>query len=208
MGLEDRDACHALLFTAHCDDAELWAGGTLARWANLGRRCVVGITFHDEARRAESRDSAALLGYEARFREPTLSIADWMSQLFSELRPEVLLVHPLDDPHPAHRAVHEQTILALTQSTQRRASPRRWYAFDSYYLTRIPGNWPLLVDISAVFDRKLAALALHRSQHRSELERMARVVGGTLGMRARVDYAEAFHPFDLLGRWPTLRDLP
>lgn len=200
--------CHALLITAHCDDAELWAGGTLARWADEGLQCTVGVAFHDAERREETRRSAALLQYDAVFRNDQQDLASWILSLLEDSRPEVLLTHPENDPHPDHRVTHDQTILALTKFKNRRAGPLRWYSFDSYYQTRLPAAWPLAVDIGATLERKLTALAEHRSQDPAALAYQARHTAAMTGMRVRMEHAEAFHPFDLLGRWPVLRELP
>lgn len=200
--------CHALAITAHCDDAELWAGGTLARWADAGLQCVVGIAFHNEQRRQESCRSAALLGYQPRFLDQKEALFLWILGLLQELHPQVLLTHPEQDPHPEHQMVHRQTIEALTKFSHRKTSPLRWYSFDSYYQTRSPSVWPMAVDIGSTLERKLAALALHQSQDSAELIHMAKHSAAMVGMRVRMEFAEAFFPFDLLGRWPVLRDLP
>lgn len=206
---ETATACHALVLTAHCDDAELWAGGTLARWAESGLRCVVGIALHDEDRKEETRRSAAILGYEPRFMTPEEEIASWILGLLVQYRPEVLLTHPENDPHFQHQNLHRGVVEALTRFPHRKTCPRRWYAFDSYYQTRLPsGIWPMTVDIGTTFDKKLCALAVHQSQNPADLAHMARHGAAMAGMRTRMDFAEAFYPFDLLGRWPVLRDLP
>nr|VFJ87815.1 MAG: N-acetylglucosaminyl deacetylase, LmbE family [Candidatus Kentron sp. LFY] len=200
--------CHALVVTAHCDDAELWAGGTLAQWADEGLRCVTGIAFHDKIRREETRSSSVILGYEARFLEQEQMLSSWILAFLHELRPQVLLTHPENDPHPDHQSVHRQTIQALTKFPHRRVGPLRWYAFDSYYQTRSHATWPMIVDIGSTLHRKLEALAQHRSQEKSGLVHMATHYAAMTGMRARMEHAEAFYPFDLLGRWPVLRELP
>ena len=206
---ETATICHALVLTAHCDDAELWAGGTLARWAESGLRCVVGIAFHNEIRRGETRRSARILGYEPLFMPIEEDVASWILDLLVQCQPEVLLTHPENDPHFQHQGLHRSVVEALTRFPQRKVSPRRWYAFDSYYQTRLPpGVWPMTVDISTTLDKKLGALAVHQSQNCAELVHMARHGAAMAGMRTRMDFAEAFYPFDLLGRWPVLRDLP
>lgn len=206
---ETTSACHALVLTAHCDDAELWAGGTLARWAESGLRCVVGIAFHNQIRRTEAQRSAVILGYEPRFMPPEGDLTSWILDLLMQCQPEVLLTHPENDPHFQHQCLHRCVVEALTRFPHRKASPKRWYAFDSYYQTRLPpGIWPMTVDIGETLDRKLSALAVHQSQDAGNLTHMARHTAAMAGMRTRMDFAEAFYPFDLLGRWAVLRDLP
>lgn len=209
MNRDDRARkCHALLLTAHCDDAELWAGGTLARWAEEGLHCVVGIAFHTAIRREETRRSAEILNFLPTYLEEGEDSLAWILGLLRDFQPQVLMTHPENDPHLDHQAIHRSTIQALTGFGKRRACPLRWYAFDSYYQTRSPAAWPMAVDISSTLDRKLQALGEHRSQGQSDLAHMALHSAAMVGMRVRMKYAEAFYPFDLLGRWPVLRELP
>lgn len=200
--------CHALLITAHCDDAELWAGGTIARWHDMGLHTTVAIFDHDSTRQSETLASASILGFEPLFRDSDRDPSDWVLELLVDRRPEVLLTHPEWDPHLDHQAVHHCVKRALLRHGDRRNYPKRWYSFDTYYLSKSPTTWSLLVDIGDAWIRKEQALSKHHSQNTKELITMARHAGALLGMRARFGCAEAFYPFDLLGRWPKLRDLP
>jgi LmbE family N-acetylglucosaminyl deacetylase len=196
-----------LLFAAHCDDGELWAGGTISRLVENGKRVVLAIAHHDATRRSEAEASGTVLGCEVRFRENGVDLFEWVNACLSEIRPDILATHPIGDPHFEHDELGGTVSRVLTKSRQRKTYPRRWYWFDTYYSTK-PEGLPLLIDISDHFDRKRSALECHRSQSPDDLVEMARTMNALHGRRIRADYAEAFHVFPLLGRWPRLRDLP
>lgn len=198
---------YLLLLVAHCDDAELWAGGTIGRLIDQGHRVVIAIAHHNSVRKREATASASLLGYEVWYRHVRTSIVDWTGTCLRTARPEVLMTHHTGDPHFEHRQLGELTLRALTKSRQRSAYPQRWYWLDTYYSTQELGC-PVLIDISAAFPRKCLALECHRSQNPSSLVTMARAMNQLHGLRIRTQYAEAFFPFALLGRWPKLRELP
>ena len=119
-----------LVLAPHPDDAEFFAGGTLARFAREGARVVLVVasdgrrgSFQEEpetlaARRAEeARRAAAVLGAEPPILlgHPDLELdllpAGLLRQQFvraiREFRPDVVFApDPLaPDPHPDHRAV-------------------------------------------------------------------------------------------------------
>ncbi|HEX3106743.1 MAG TPA: PIG-L deacetylase family protein [Terriglobales bacterium] len=200
-------ATELLLLTAHCDDGELWAGGTVKKFVQTGSRVVLAIANHDAQRRREAEKGAAVLGCEVWFRQSNDDLTQWTSRCLHEAQPEVLITHPLTDPHFEHGEVAGVVRKALTKSKQRRRYPMRWYYFDTYYSTEHLGI-PFLIDISSHFDLKCKALKCHRSQEPAGLIAMARKMNQLHGEKIRVKYAEAFYPFSLLGRFPLFRDLP
>jgi LmbE family N-acetylglucosaminyl deacetylase len=196
-----------LLLAAHCDDGELWAGGTIARLVESGKRVVLGIAHHDSVRRREAEAGAAILGCETWYRKKQTKLLEWASTCLNAACPEVLMTHQIGDPHFEHHELGEVVRKALTKSSHRKTYPRRWYWLDTYYSTQSPGT-PVLIDISAHFARKCSALDCHDSQTPSALIEMAQTMNALHGQRIRAEYAEAFYPFALLGRWPKLRELP
>jgi len=196
-----------LLFVAHCDDAELWAGGTITRMALASKRVLVAIANHDPTRRKEVELSAKVLGYEVLFRDDDVNPLVWAKQILETSTPDVLMTHPIRDPHFEHAGLSAIVIEALTKSHHRKVYPRRWYALDTYYST-VSEGFSILIDISGQFEKKVSALRCHNSQHPDGLVEMARTMNSLNGQRIRADYAEAFQVFSLLGRWPRLRDLP
>jgi LmbE family N-acetylglucosaminyl deacetylase len=197
-----------LLLTAHCDDAELWAGGTIVRYVAAGWRVLVGIAHHDPRRREESEEGGRILGFAPSFREAGMPLVAWVRECLAEAEAEVLLTHAPRDLHPQHKNVYAAAFRALQGETYDRWCPSRFYSFDTYLLTRVPATTPVLIDISSEFPRKCRALRAHRSQAAGQLVRMTRYISGLHGMQLRTRYAEAFYPLQLMGGWPALRDLP
>jgi LmbE family N-acetylglucosaminyl deacetylase len=205
---ETSDSPTVLLLTAHCDDAELWAGGTIRRYVTAGWRVRVGIAHHDALRRAEAEHGARVLGFEPQFREDRTALGGWVQECLAEAGAEVLLTHSPRDLHPQHRDVYAATFRTLRGDSYSRWRPDRWYHFDTYLLTHVPATAPVLIDISSEFPMKCKALRCHQSQSPGRLVRMTRYVSGLHGMQLRTRYAEAFYPLQLMGEWPQLRDLP
>lgn len=217
MSLDPRPGPHAagrpcsstvLVITGHCDDAELWAGGTILRYVAAGWRVLVGIAHHDPHRREESEQGGRVLGFAPMFRKAGTPLVAWVRECLAAAGAEVLLTHAPRDLHPQHRYVYAAAFRALRGETYDRWRPSRWYHFDTYLLTHVPATPPVLIDISSEFPRKCQALRCHRSQAPTHLIRMTRYISGLHGMQLRTRYAEAFYPLQLMGGWPPLRDLP
>jgi N-acetylglucosamine malate deacetylase 1 len=196
-----------LLITAHCDDGELWAGGTIARSVEAGKRVTLAIAHHNSVRRREAEAAAAILGCEVWFREQQMELGKWASNCLEQARPEVLLTHPPNDPHFEHRDLSERVSWGLIKSKERKVYPHRWYHLETYYSTHSHG-FPLLIDITEFFNKKCSALGCHISQMPDDLIQMAQAMNALHGQQIRKKHAEAFYPFPLLGRWPKLRELP
>src|SRR5438045_8603034 len=94
-----------LLLTAHCDDGELWAGGTIRRFVESRRHVVLAIANYDAQRRREAEKGAVVLGCEVWFREKNTSLLEWTSQCLHDAQPEVLMTHPMRDPHFEHAEI-------------------------------------------------------------------------------------------------------
>lgn len=108
---------------AHPDDGEVFAGGTLIKWAAAGHRVwAVSVTngdvghhaIHGEAlarRRAEEAARAAEIGgYEARNLGvgdgtvlPTLALREAVTRLIRQCAADIVLTHRPWDYHPDHR---------------------------------------------------------------------------------------------------------
>ncbi len=120
-----------LVFAAHPDDAEFYAGGTLARMARQGDRLLLAIATDGrrgsftiesnrlaEMRREEARRAAAVIGAEPPIllghpdfeldRLPAAALREQFIRLIRQHRPDVVFAHdPLavQEVHPDHRAV-------------------------------------------------------------------------------------------------------
>ena len=203
----EQSAADVGIVVAHCDDAEVWAGGTIAKMSSQGARIDVHIAFSNEVRREEAINGAAELGHNVFFNKPELTLREWARNSLHQSRATVLLTHPPDDSHIDHRNVFHAVEWALKDSNMRRQYPSRWYLFDTYYLTIVPDTVPILLDITETFERKCQAISKHRSQNFQELINMVRASNTLHGMKIRCSFAEAFYPFPLLGRWPRIRDV-
>ncbi|MGO1245581.1 MAG: bacillithiol biosynthesis deacetylase BshB1 [Sphingobacterium sp.] len=107
-----------LIVTAHPDDAELGAGGTIAKYVSQGKKVGIldltrgelGTRGTAETRKEEASRAAAILGVS--FRE-NVGLADGFfvnnqeSQLaiiyyIRKFQPEIVITNALDDRHPDH----------------------------------------------------------------------------------------------------------
>ncbi|GLZ37898.1 PIG-L family deacetylase [Actinokineospora sp. NBRC 105648] len=191
-----------LTVMAHPDDAELWAGGTLALCANAGTTVTIAVPHHHKPTRdAEAAVGAAVLGADLRhYAQPTTSA---LHELLLVIRPEVVLTHPLNDVHPDHRHIAHAVLEALPDVVIATGHPRRLYTTDTYNSLTLDGPVPAhtIVDISTTWPTKTRALAAHASQpivdHFGPMaENLARLWGARIG----VTHAENFTPLPILGR--------
>jgi bacillithiol biosynthesis deacetylase BshB1 len=172
-----------LVVGAHPDDAELVAGGAIARLARAGLR--VGIvdatrgeagTRGDAATRAREADRAArILGVSVRtnlgLRDGHLEANEVTRRAVVEqiraLRPRIVIGPHAESRHPDHRVLS-----TVVRDACFLAGLRRWRASGApwkpasvlsacAYLDVEPS---LTVDISQVFRVKLSAIRAHRSQ--------------------------------------------
>ena len=172
---------------AHPDDAELIMGGTLARAVAAGRRVAMldltrgesGSRGTPERRAAEALEAARILG--AAHRE-SLSLPDAGLQLIPEhkdavvaalrrLRPRVVLLQHWEQRHPDHatasRIVHDASFLAGLRNYRPDLGPAFRPGKLVYAVTMTEANDirpSFVVDVTAVWDTKLLAIAAFASQ--------------------------------------------
>jgi bacillithiol biosynthesis deacetylase BshB1 len=170
----------------HPDDVELAAGGTVALLTSAGRSVLLlDLTAGERATRGsvqerarEAAEAARLLGGSREClglpdagldaRDPGQVAA--LVAAIRRLRPRLLLALHRNDDHPDHREGAELVARAVylsglrrypepeTESTAHR--PRRVL----YAMGRRPFAPSLVVDVSAVYEKKRLALAAYRSQ--------------------------------------------
>jgi len=172
-----------LAFGPHPDDVELGCGGALAACAARGAAFgIVDLTRGElatrgtpEIRRAEAAAAAEILG--ARFRANLdLGDGDLRTDRAAQLlvveavrraRPRLVLAPLEEDRHPDHRRagrlVAEAAWYAGLAKLETGSPPHRpdQVVFYAAYALLQP---TFLVDVSAVFEKKLAALRAYRSQ--------------------------------------------
>ena len=207
---QEKKKLKAIAAGGHPDDPETGAGGTIARYADLGHDAVnlyltrgeAGIKgkTHDEAaaiRSAEIEKACAVLRCRARFvgqidgaTEVTVARYDEVRKLLDEEKPDVVLTHWPVDTHRDHRAMS----LLVYDAWLRLGRKFALYYFEvdlgAQTQTFHPTNY---ANIAAVEARKREACYCHASQdppgfYDKYHEPMARF----RGMEAGFKYAEAF----------------
>lgn len=174
-----------LAIMAHPDDAELLCGGTLARAADQGHRTgIVDLTRGElgsrgtpELRAEEAAEAARILGVSER---RSLGLPDGhlansdaarvaVVEAIRALRPRVVLMPYIVGRHPDHRVaaqlVHDACFLAGLKNYPaqgERFKPTKLCHAISF--REDPVKPTFVVDISAQFERKLAAVMAFRSQ--------------------------------------------
>ncbi len=194
----------------HPDDPESGCGGTLARYAALGHTVTIiyltrgeaGIAgkSHDEAAAIRSAESAAackILGAKPVFAGQIdgatvvdAKAAESLARILSAERPNVVLTQWPIDTHLDHQAASTLTFRAWLTGGR---------SFDLYYYEVNLGSQTMnfhptdYVDITAVREKKKAALFAHKSQNGEEIyRRHHEIMENFRGREAGVTAAEAF----------------
>jgi len=171
-----------LVVGAHPDDAEVHVGGILALAARSGlEAAILDLTSGDlgtrgtpATRQAEAMASAAILGVrriildlpDARFDESEPNRLRVMAQIRA-LRPGVLILPAPEDRHPDHRRAfrlaREAAYYAGLRNYPCPGEPWRPPAV-AWVGGETPGAPDLVVDVSAVWERRMAAFDAFGSQ--------------------------------------------
>ena len=174
-----------LVFGPHPDDLELGLAGTIARHAAAGRSVglcdltagELGSNGTPEVRRQEAAAAASVLG--ARFRHNlgwpdggiTPDLIPSAVDLIRTHRPRTIAIPYWADRHPDHVAASQVLQLAAFRSGLRRyeTGAEAWRPeWICYYFINDAAPPSFVVDVSAYYDVKRAALACHQSQFRPE----------------------------------------
>jgi LmbE family N-acetylglucosaminyl deacetylase len=193
-----------LTVMAHPDDAELWAGGTIARHVHEGGTATIAVPRHDPIRTAEAATGAQTLGaglYLLDDLTPTT-----VNTLLTDVRPDVVITHSTDDIHTEHRRCAEHLLAALPDVVIATGRPARVYHCDGYNNLDQHGEplaLPTIIDVTEHWSTKIAALQAHTSQPiLDHFGPMAETLSRLHGMRIGTFRAEAFRPLAVLGRMP------
>jgi len=171
-----------LVFGPHPDDLEIGLAGTIARHVAEGYSVglcdltagELGSNGTPDERRAEAEEAAGVLG--VKWREnlgwPDGAITgDFVPSavdLIRRHRPRTIAIPYGEDRHPDHVAAHHTLTVAAFRSGLRRvltkAEPWRPEWVCSYFINDATTRPSFIVDVSAYYDQKRAALACHRSQ--------------------------------------------
>lgn len=154
----------------------------------------------------------AFLGFEDGEVEPTLAVREAVSREIRRFKPDVLIG---PDPtirfamgvyvnHPDHIAVGEVVCRAINpDASSGLAFPHLWREeglaphLPQVLLLQAFGKGDFTWDISKTIDRKLEALACHKSQHDNsdEVGGFVRTMASKAGSAIGVEYAEEFRAF-------------
>jgi N-acetylglucosamine malate deacetylase 1 len=171
-----------LALGAHPDDVEVHVGGILAIASDRGMRAAIldltsgdlGTRGTSETRRAEAQEAARILGVarlvmdfpDGRFTEEEAYRTRLMAEI-RRLRPRVLILPDPEDRHPdhrrAHRLIQEAAYYAGLRNYPCPGTPWRPEAL-AWVGGENPGQPDLLVDVSAVWERRMAAFDAFGSQ--------------------------------------------
>jgi bacillithiol biosynthesis deacetylase BshB1 len=211
-----------LAIAAHPDDAEVGCGGVLIQAAEAGMRVAVAdLTGGErstrgslEVRAAERARATELIGLSDRIEVglPDTSLGtdpghrEALVRLLRELRPAVVLAPYPEDRHPDHAAAGRLAREASFIAGVGKAGsgdphrPQRVY----HYMLHHPFTPSFVVDVSAVWERKWAAIAAYESQFGAATDGTTELAEGrflrVVEARARfhgamigADHGEAFH---------------
>ena len=176
-----------VLFVApHPDDAELGAAGAILSLKAEGRRVgVLDLTSGEptphgspEIRRAETECATAVLeldwrgnlGLPNRALEPTLDARRLLAEVFRLARPTWIMAPYWEDGHPDHIAATQLVEAARFWSKLTKTAmagepyhPERLFYYYCIHLRQV-ARPAFVLDISAHWERKLAAISCYESQ--------------------------------------------
>jgi bacillithiol biosynthesis deacetylase BshB1 len=197
-----------LAFGPHPDDVELFCGGLLATLAARGYRVgVVDLTRGEKASRGTSETRAAEteaatralgLAHRENLGLPDTGVheadAAPLVEALRRLRPELVVAPYWHERHPDHEAASALVTRALFLAGLRRHgdgephAPRR----TLYYPMRHLAEPTIVVDVSAAYARKTAAVRCYASQVEARPEGPATLVGSPLSLTS-LEARDAFY---------------
>jgi LmbE family N-acetylglucosaminyl deacetylase len=187
---------------------EIGMGGTVARLGQMGARVIVAVVCIPSdfpVRMREAREACATLGADfhllcgdgaTRVEDVrSYELVARLDQLVKDLRPAALFAHGATDFHRDHRLVCEAFRASL------RLGNMDGFCYQPCACRPTPSAFTprAFVDIGSTLDRKLAAIAAHRSQFESRglgIE-FHRDIARFYGYQAGVPYAEGFEVVQL-----------
>jgi LmbE family N-acetylglucosaminyl deacetylase len=207
--LEESEIDRVLVITAHPDDVDFGAAGTVATWTRAGVEVTYCVCTDGDAggfdtavpradipgiRRAEQEAAAKavgvtdvrFLGYQDGKLDPTLELRRDISRVIRQVRPQRALIQSpernwarVGASHPDHLAAGTAAIAAIYPDARNPfAHPEllaeeglaEWAVAETWVMAHPENNH--VVDITDLFETKMAALRAHVSQtgHLTDLE--------------------------------------
>ncbi len=191
---------------AHPDDAEVWAGGTLAKFTHMGHQAhIVVMTYEPHHLRGREAMEGArrlgcsvdLLGLPDTGVRDTDEPANRLVEILGSQVPQILILHNPDDTHPDHEAsflVARRALIRWYAGGSRPGIIPSIFAANTYRGMGLRGPVELdtFVDISDVWDKKAHALMAHRSQSPEAWIPRQKAMLEVLGARFGYRMAEGF----------------
>lgn len=235
---EETEIRRVLVVTAHPDDVDFGAAGTVATWTEAGIEVTYAIVTSGDAgeafpdtprsevgalRESEQIAAAKCVGVtDVRFLHwpdgrltPSLELRRDISRVIRQVRPDRVLIPSADldleriyASHPDHRAVGEAAIAAVYPDARNPWAHPELLEAEGLEAWSVPETWVMAsrnanraVDITDVFERKVAALQAHASQvgGREGMEEMLRSWGVSVAQKLGLEegrIAEAFQVVD------------
>jgi bacillithiol biosynthesis deacetylase BshB1 len=181
--------CDVLFFAAHPDDAEISAGGTIARLTAEGKKVAIvdltagelGTRGNEIIRATESVAASKILGVAARtnlrmpdgFFEDSVTNRMKIIQTIRTFRPEIIICNSVTDRHSDHgraaRMVEESAFLSglvKIESADENGTPQLAHRpmlilhyIQDYYIEP-----DIILDITPYFETKIKAIEAYSSQ--------------------------------------------
>ncbi|MEK3853372.1 bacillithiol biosynthesis deacetylase BshB1 [Cytobacillus sp. FSL H8-0458] len=179
------DNLDILAFGAHADDVEIGMGGTLAKFASIGKKIgICDLTRAElssngtiEIRKDEALKAAGILGVSVR---ETLNLPDRglfynqeyirkIAEMIRKYRPALVFAPYMEDRHPDHghcaRLVEEAVFSAGIRKYEAGGNfaPHKVKSLHFYMINGFHKP-DFLIDISSFMDKKIAGLESYQSQ--------------------------------------------
>lgn len=212
-----------LAIAAHRDDLEITSGGLLAKFVDLGYGVgLLDLTegemgSHGDAttRLAEATTAAKELGAVVRtnlrlpdaYLENNFATRSLLAQQIRDFAPKLIIVPHWQQRHPDHRVCSQLSFDACHYAGLKKAKltgephrPKK-ILYSTYYEATAPS---FAVDVTAQYERKLAAIRCYHSQFREgdkqnkvfspgvDLFDFVRANDAALGSQIRAQYAEGY----------------
>ncbi len=212
-----------LAIAAHRDDIEITSGGLIAKFVDLGYRVgmldltegEMGSRGDAATRLAEATDAAKALGATVRanlglpdaYLENNFSARALLAQQIREFAPNLIIIPHWQQRHPDHRVCSQLSFDACHYAGLKKAKltgephrPKK-ILYATYYEATAPS---FAIDVSAQYERKLAAIRCYHSQFREgdktnkvfspgvDLFDFVRAHDAALGSQIRAQYAEGY----------------
>lgn len=173
-----------IVFSAHSDDFVIGAGGTIANYAQAGKKVIAIVLSYGEKshpwlkqkivkimRAKETFEASKLLKCKALFFDlkegkflegyQESNLKTGLLKMIEKEKPTKIFTHSHEDPHPDHRAVHQMTLEIFDQLQQK----PELYMYSIWNPVSFKTHYPsLYVNVNQTFSLKLKALWKFKSQ--------------------------------------------